>query len=198
MSAAPALQPNRIPLAEGQRIAWEVRELITAACDRILTVGSVRRGVPTVKDVELLVEPHYETRTSDLFGGASSFNALEERCAQLRDDGVFIAREINAAWGQRLKRFAYAGVQTELFIVLPPSQWGLASVIRTGPADFSHQVVTPKGERCAGTGRPGLRPRDLVMHDQGFYRGIRLVETPDEQSVFDLLGLPYLEPEKRR
>lgn len=194
MSAQPVSDRPRLPLPEGQRIAEEIFELLNGSSDRILVVGSVRRKAPTVKDVELLVEPKYETQTSDLFGGASSFNVLEQRCNQLRDDGLFTPM----AWGARLKRFLYAGQQVELFICLPPSQWGLAAVIRTGPADFSHQVVTPKGQRCSGTARQGLMPRDLRVHDFGFYRGTVLVPTPEEEDVFRVIGEPFIKPEARR
>jgi DNA polymerase/3'-5' exonuclease PolX len=197
MSAQPVAQHPRMPLAEGERIAEEIFELLNGSFDRIQVVGSVRRKALTAHDVELLIEPRYETRTTDMFGGASSFNALEWRCAELLASGVF-AHAQPKCWGSRLKRFVYAGEIVELFIVLPPSQWGLASVIRTGPADFSHQVVTPKGQRCSGTGRPGLMPRDLKVHDFGFYRGIVLVPTPEEDEVFALLGEAYVEPEARR
>jgi DNA polymerase/3'-5' exonuclease PolX len=193
MSAQPVAMPTRIPLAEGQRIAHEIIGLIGDACERIEVVGSVRRKVQTVHDVELLCTPRYATRT-DLFGGASSFNVLEETTAKLRESGLVASM----AWGPRLKRFVYAGQQVELYIVLPPSQWGLASIVRTGPADFSHQVVTPKGQRCSGNGRQGLMPRELRVHDFGFYRGITCVETPEEADVFALLKLPYIKPEARR
>ena len=73
----------------------------------------------------------------------------------------------------------------DLFAVIPPAQWGVIFLIRTGSAEFSHWFV-----------------------QQGYSRGIRVVDghlemqnmvldTPEEEDVFRYMGVPYREPEDR-
>lgn len=78
------------------------------------------------------------------------------------------------------------------------SRFGWILMLRTGPYKFSKQLVVKKGKRT-NDGRPGLMPAHLVS-EGGWLRyrtsGER-IETPDEQSVFDLFKLPYREPWER-
>lgn len=67
-----------------------------------------------------------------------------------------------------------------------PTNYGLIKLIRTGPAEFSQRVVTALHPR-------GYRSQGGYIRDQSD----RLVETPDEQTVFGLAGMRYLEPEAR-
>ena len=70
------------------------------------------------------------------------------------------------------------------------SSWGVLYTIRTGPADFSHKLVTP---RLHGGWMPaGMHVKDGALWDRG-----AIVETPTEEAFFAALGLPYLAPEQR-
>jgi len=203
MNSIVATDRPRIPLADADQVAREIICHLDGAYERILVVGSTRRRVETVHDVELLVVPKYVTQTTDLFGGATSTSALEERCSELRDTRVFVADApgVRKSWGPRLKRFMYHGVQTELYIVLPPAQFGLACVIRTGPADYAHQLVTPRNrtmQTFAGGKRSGLCPPEFQIQHLGIYHGADLIPTPEESDVFRVLGVPTFPPESRR
>ena len=70
--------------------------------------------------------------------------------------------------------------------------------IRTGPADFSHRLVT-------STRFGGLMPAWLKVHD-GHLWEVQAgdsswwlpVETPTEESFFEALGVAWIPPEERR
>lgn len=75
--------------------------------------------------------------------------------------------------------------------------WGVQMVIRTGPAAFSCQVVLEVGRRTFD-GRPGLLPRGYRVSEGRIWDAQgEPVETPDEESVFRVLGLDFIPPEER-
>jgi hypothetical protein len=91
------------------------------------------------------------------------------------------------------------------WISSPPVRNGwLDPDLRTGPAAFSRQLVVPKRDDKGRPGRtkdrrPGLLPIHIKPVDGWLcYRtsGER-IETPTEQSVFELFGMPYQEPWER-
>lgn len=77
-------------------------------------------------------------------------------------------------------------MQVDLFLVLPPAEWGPLFAIRTGPADYSRAAVTK------------LRERGMRCEDGAIWRGNERLACPDEATFFALCGLPYATPEARR
>jgi hypothetical protein len=82
-------------------------------------------------------------------------------------------------------------------------------LIRTGPANYVHAFVTPRGQKAwirdregNVTGyRPGMLPPGFsIPKDSGFqlHRAHQFVPRPTEASVYEALGRPYLPPEHRR
>lgn len=198
---------TRIPLPEAQVYAADLVELLAPACEQIQVAGSIRRMRPDVGDVELLCIPKFATvkGVNSLFGEEpTTVNLLDDRCDAYRDDGILhdrLDKHDRPAWGSRFKRALYRGFPVDIFIVLPPSQWGLALVIRTGPADFSHQLVTPKTQGfrdTRGEYRTGLLPPWLQVREFGIHHGDELVPTPGELDVFTALELDYIKPWNRQ
>jgi len=64
-------------------------------------------------------------------------------------------------------------------------------LIRTGPANFSRKMVTPK--RLGG-----WMPDAYTVRDARIWLPYERMETPEEEDVFRLYGLEYIEPEYRR
>jgi DNA polymerase/3'-5' exonuclease PolX len=94
--------------------------------------------------------------------------------------------------GDRMKQIELPeGIMLDLFIVLPPAQWGVIYAIRTGPADYSHWLVTLRKHG-------GALPSYMKVHDGGIYEDAELIETPEESDVFKLLQMQYVKPEDRR
>lgn len=86
-------------------------------------------------------------------------------------------------------------IKVELYIVLPPAQWGVLELIRTGPKEFSQWIVTQR--KKGGPLPSACRVQDgriLYRIDKKDYE----VFIPNEQAYFDLLGLDYIPPHSRR
>ena len=107
------------------------------------------------------------------------------------------------AGGEKYKKLwmLQENIQVDLFLVTPPAQWGVQSVIRTGPSDFSHWMVTRKSkggalpdEYIVADGAVGKRARPL-----GFAYDIRagVIPMPEEIDFFNLCGLEWIEPSQR-
>jgi len=86
---------------------------------------------------------------------------------------------------------AYPDLQGDLFLA-EADNWGLILPVRTSSAEFStavlarwkrRQVISP--ERAGGVGSQLVR-RDGVV-----------APTPEEATVFELLGVPWVAPEQR-
>jgi hypothetical protein len=81
----------------------------------------------------------------------------------------------------------------DLFIVTPPAEWGVLATIRTGPAGFSHWIVTP--QEAGGALPPGFAIRDGAA--RSIEHNLEVVPTPEESDFLDLLGLGWIDPDKR-
>lgn len=147
-------------LAEAKLLAEQLVEQMKPFCGRIMIAGSIRRGKETVKDVEICAIPKFETREKqaemfDLFAGLNqqyeSVNLLFEWATknqttvqwiktgtseiipwQIKPDGKYWRGVLNLNAEQ---------IKLDLFL-LNPLNWGIQTVIRTGPAEFSGALVT--------------------------------------------------------
>ena len=78
-----------------------------------------------------------------------------------------------------------AQVKLDLFLTTPEN-WGVIYLIRTGPAAYSTRLVNEHSTGHYFSGGKLINPHG------------RAVPTPDEQSVYAALGLPFVQPEERR
>ena len=130
-------------------VALKVAEALVAhlrpACTRIEIKGSIARLKAEPGDIEILAAPDITPvpRERPEFGKPipRSYNTmLDKMVDEMRKDGAI---EVSAD-GDRQKKFwlNYAGIKVDLFINIPPSNWGVQAVIRTGPKEFGHWCVT--------------------------------------------------------
>jgi len=159
---------QKIPLYEAEQIAQRVIAVLAPHCERIEIAGSIRRRKPEVGDIEIVASPKIIT---DLFG-----QPIEEHELDTFDFSSIGTLEMG---GHKYKKIALTeGPQLEI-------------LIRTGPAEYSHSFVTPK---MYG----GLLPSPLRVKDGAIWKNELLpLETPEESDVYNLLGLPYVEPWER-
>ena len=208
-----------LSLGVAKQAARYLVQALQPACDRIEIVGSVRREKPIVKDLELLVIPtikreRQEFSQRDLFGDSHSSNVPEYRetnCLELRISRLMEAHSDRLAlnWerpanGPKYKRcLFYADAETggsveriaiplDLFIVLPPAQWAVLMAIRTGDAEFSRALVTPRG-------LGGLCPDHLTFCNGTILdrRTSEPIPVESEAELFAILGLPEWSPKIR-
>lgn len=203
----------RHPIGAAVHVANELMDVLGPGCDRLTIAGSIRRGKAEVKDIELLAIPRREVAARDLFGEPIAWlSQLDGIVLRLLDEGVLVHRlDVNGrqAFGERYKRLCYVGggpahgIGLDLFSIIPPAQYGLQLMIRTGPHEFSKQVVTPRLSYTPD-GRRGWLPIGHRSHEGAIWRvgpkgeRVELIEMPEEPDVFAFLGMPYIEPGARR
>ena len=164
-------------------IAERVRGELAPFCEKIEIAGSVRRCRPEVKDIEIVCVPRSGL---DMFGGAGGRSPLLDYL-----DLKFIDRHLLVKGKDKYRMYALAdGIKLDLFMVTPPAQFGLQFVIRTGPADFSHRLVTP---RKYG----GAAPSNLRFKYGAAWLDGGLIPMPTEESVFEYFNLPFIPPSER-
>lgn len=199
--------------ADGMRIAEYIMQRVAPACEEIVLAGSLRRRKQEgVHDIEFVLKPK-AGRPAPKFGQKVVHSShLDKLLYEMQDEGIM--KRVKG--GDRFKQYeldtARQGVQTlnpfcvEFYIVIPPSQWGVAMLIRTGPQsnqnNFSQWCVTnmEKGGRLPDgykVTRFGVYRLEQLVEKNGKFEplpGQTPVLMPTEESFLDFLGLGWLAP----
>lgn len=183
-------------LLKANRLADELTGLFRPFCDCWEIAGSIRREKSEgIKDVEIVAVPKLEEIQAGLFGEpAGHKNLLLEALNRAIEAGLIQKRKAENSgqecWGARHQRAVYQGEAVDIFQVVPPAQWGVILTIRTGPALYSRNLVTSKAYG-------GYMPTDMRVRDGALWRDGQIVETPDEESFCDAIGVPWVPPSER-
>jgi len=145
--------------ADVLKIGQGLVELFQPACVRIEIKGSVCRMKAEPKDIEILAVPDLTPPPI----GKVEFGKPIPKVYKTRLD-MLVAEMVDAeicylkASGDKYKKIWLnkERIQVDLFLVTPPAEWGVQSVIRTGPSDFSHWMVTRKS-------RGGALPDEYIV-----------------------------------
>ncbi len=188
--------------ADALRIAESCVERFRPACVRIEIKGSICRGKAEPKDIEILAVPDLTVpaRAKVEFGKPIPRvykTRLVEIIAEMVDEKICHLR----AGGDKYKKLWLLKelIQVDLFLVTPPAEWGVLSVIRTGPSDFSHWMVTRKSIG-------GALPDELIVEDGAVGKRVKtdkgdkregVISTPEERDFFRLCGMEWIEPSER-
>ena len=183
--------------AEANKIAQGIIDWLRPACERLEVAGSLRRGRQWVSDIEIVAKPKL-----------MPFDELRPLIERVVDEGLLqeglpSKDSKRAAFGPRYYRLQHPMpcIQVDIFVVLPPRDWGVLYCIRTGSAEFSHWIVTEALRR-------GMKVKDGQLFRMGIFdntsRGtiydeskLTKIPCPEEQNFFQALGIPYLEPSQR-
>lgn len=170
-----------IELNEAIAHAVRVKDFLSPYCERMEVAGSVRRGKQQVKDLEMVIVPKIIPST-DLFGENDGYSAIES--APMDKLGKIMKN------GKRYKQIDLGGIMLDLFIVLPPAQFGVIFLIRVGPAEFSKFMVTPKN-------KGGALPIDAEVENGAVRQNGKIILMPEETDFFEFCGIDFIEAEKR-
>jgi len=195
--------------ADALMIAQGLVERLRPACTRIEIAGSIRRGKADVKDIEIVAIPDLTPLPPPrpMFGQPRPQwhkTALDKLVFELCLEGWMRPNMAGPKYKKLKIDLAHFGMKDEfvlldLFLVTPPAEWGVQMVIRTGPADFSHWLVT---RQSYGGAMPSL----YRVQDGAVWLGAREEKNPDpstklsmpeEMDFFEFLGLGWIEPGER-
>ncbi len=176
------MKPGAVVLATGRELGNTVVSAVKARGGFAEVVGSVRRCRPIVGDVEVLVRDLPPPAVAHAIEGVGGRRGPPNKAGA------------RAPWGPRYYRAVLPGpgadghaVGLDVFVVMPPAEWGLLRLIRTGSASFSQAVVTR------------LHRWDLQAEDgRVVNRSTRaVIPTPTEEAVLRLARLPWIPPSER-
>jgi DNA polymerase/3'-5' exonuclease PolX len=164
---------------EALEIALLVKTLLEPHCHRIEIAGSIRRCKPDVKDIEIVAIPRpYDT---GLF--ASGIAPVVNQWKKVKGElpCKYTQRVLPACWNGITK-----SIKLDLFFA-EPGNWGLIYAMRTGSADYSHKVLA-----CEWV-QKGYHSKGGFLHTASG----KPIAVPEEQDLFERIGVPYIQPELR-
>ncbi len=150
-----------------KQIAEHYKKILEPYCERIEIAGSIRRKKQNPKDIEIVA-------------------ILKKRFKNLK---IIKGRYIKD--GDKYKQIELPeGVNLDLFLC-KPENWGNIFLIRTGSAGFSRWMMGFKIKEFGYIHREGYIWK---KNKAGNYKAIKCFE---EQDIFNLCKMKYIEPEKR-
>lgn len=173
-----------------------VREILShltpSHCQRIIVAGSLRRRKEDVGDIEILYIPATEERQVDLISTAT-VSLADEQIEAMVDRGIIsrrLSKTGHPSWGTKNKLASHTatGIPIDFFATTEES-WHNYLVCRTGPAASNTRIATIAQQR----------DYQWKPYGSGFIRLTdgKVFPMASEQSVFEFVGLPYLEPWER-
>lgn len=195
--------------ADALKIAQGLVERLRPGCTRIEIAGSVRRGKADVKDIEIVAIPDLTPLPPPrpMFGQPRPQwhkTALDKLVFELCLEGWMRPNMAGPKYKKLKIDLTHFGMKDEfvlldLFLVTPPAEWGVQMVIRTGPAEFSHWVVTRvrnggamKNTHRVQDGAVWLGDREEKNPDPS-----TKLSMPEEIDFLKFLGLDWIEPGER-
>jgi DNA polymerase/3'-5' exonuclease PolX len=165
---------KEVPAATARAVARKIVAELKPACDRIEVVGSLRRGKPSVHDIDIVLLPK-----------GHSGPLLETVLSGLIERG-----SLTPVRGKdKIRSFVATktGIPVDIYIATGET-WATLLLIRTGSKEHNIKLAR--------------RALDLGMRLKASGEGIQgsdgaLIKVTSEDDVFSLLGLGYLRPEER-
>ena len=168
------------PYEEMMKIAQSVEAELSPHCERIQIAGSLRRKCDEIGDIEIVCIPGpYEI---GMFASGIAKVCNQWKCIK----GNFHA-EKNGKKVRYTQREMEDGTKIDIFIATPEN-WGYILAIRTGSAEFS-KTLAKQWKRKGFHGKDGMLHRTITG---------KLIVVPEEEYLFQLIGLNWVEPEDRK
>lgn len=152
-------------------IAEKTKALLAPHCVRVEIAGSIRRKKPEVKDIEIVAIP----KPYDV-------GLFESGIATVVNKWQKVKGELPCKYTQRILP---EGIALDLFFA-ESGNWGNIFALRTGSADYSHKILASEWVSQGYQSQGGYLFKD----------GKQIVIS-EEEDLFKLLNLQYVEPEQR-
>lgn len=165
---------KRWPYAEALKIASAVVEELRPHCEKIEIAGSIRRKKPEVGDIEIVAIPKPYSSAPYENGIATVVNKWQK-----------VKGNLEYGKTKYTQRILPSGIKLDLFFATKEN-WGSIFAIRTGSAEYSHKVL------ARGWVRHGFKSEGGYLFRYG-----KKYEVPEEEALFKLAGVPFVEPERR-
>lgn len=183
---------KKLSLAHAVRWATNLTLEFKADCDRVELAGSIRRCAKEIGDIEIVCIPRVEVQGQDLLGEGIEYRPLDVVLCNLCGQEVLKPLKgwkRGTLWKYAQFEYVKAGCKVDIFAT-DKDCWGVIYTLRTGPAEFSHRLVTPRRQN-------GLCPSHLRFRQGRIQSGLSLLDTPEEEDVFKALEVAWIPPEKR-
>lgn len=169
----------------------EILAMFQAGCRRVVVAGSLRRMKEEVGDVEILYLPNFAEVKADWFS-TRRVNVADRVLDTMLASGLIAKRRnvlFQESWGSQNKYAVHvtSGIPVDFFETYEEA-WFNYLVCRTGGAESNMRVASAaqaKGWKW--------HPYGIGFHDE---QG-NTVRVGSEREVFELVGLPFLEPKER-
>lgn len=165
---------TKFEYAEARKVADQITKELEPHCLRCEVVGSVRREAVEVGDIELLIIP-----------GPYEIGLLKDGLPEVVDSWEHVKGKLHPDKCKYVRRLHPSGIEIDIFFA-NQDNWGYLKAIRTGSKDFSHKILARNWYRLGYRGLKG----NLTKNG-------KIVPVPEEQDLFDLIGLEWIEPQHR-
>lgn len=164
---------DKFPYIEMLGKANYIKSLLEPHCERIEIAGSIRRKCEWIGDIEIVCIPKpYDT------------GLFESGIATVLERWEIVKGKLDQHC-KYTQRLLPDGTKVDLFFA-EPGNWGTIFAIRTGSAEYSHLELAVRWNRKGYVSENGYLYKDKEKH-----------ECREEEDVFKICGIPYVEPEKR-
>ena len=172
-------------LIKAQELTSEINGHLFDHVIRIHPAGAVRRRIEEVQELVIICVPKIKSEQVTFGGVQPQKKEYDVKSIMKKIEEISaIGEDIRA--GPKQIIFNYKGVQVTLYISTLKN-FGLNYLIRTGPNEFVKSIYVQANKR-------GLTSRNATLENRNTGEQI---PTPTEPEVFRLLGLKYMDPEKR-
>lgn len=156
--------------------AEALRDRLAEHATRVEIAGSLRRGKPMVKDVDLVAlnpTPGFYEYLDGLIDSGKCRKAV-------------YGESQKTAWGMKRRGLEFDGMKFEVYTA-DSDNWGYQFWLRTGPGEANTHIMTV------------LKRNESPLRFVDGYAYLNGVKVPirDEHTLFGLLGMPYVAPAER-
>lgn len=177
----------------------EIVSLLFHYCMRIESTGALRRKEVNINSIEMIASPqivekdsYWNDHTTELGGEIAGPNRLEAGIELLARNGVLKRAQLGMGVTARKAGspspsyyLEYKRLPLTIHSIVPPSEWGVEFLLRTGDDDFVDFIIKRAIQRGFTLTRGHLEKLG------------RPFAAPEEADVLRALDLDWIEPENR-